>query len=347
MGWDAGIGNATKLHYLVYYPIKAANPTLVSDLLIQARVKAAEAIRSALTLRSKGRRVRVPTSQICPPRYNLHTYKVDWESQTVRLSTTAGRMTIRFDIPPYSARYAGFPVDTADLVERDGAWWLHTVVTMPAPVVAPIDEVVGVDLGLAQPAVTSGNLFLGKKAWRATEGRCFKLRRALQAKESKSAKRHLRRMRNKQARFRRDCDHVLSKQIVQSAPPGSTIVLENLTGIRGRAKSRRKTESKRRIHGWSFAQLKNFVMYKAEERGCTVALVDPRHTSQACSRCGHTARNNRRSRAVFVCRVCGFGLHADLNASRNIAAKYRVSLAICVTGGPSSTGLSFQPERSG
>jgi transposase len=32
--------------------------------------------------------------------------------------------------------------------------------------------------------------------------------------------------------------------------------------------------------------------------------------------------------------VCGFELHADLNASRNIAAKYRASLGRAETGEP-------------
>jgi putative transposase len=41
LGWDANVSNATKLHYLAYYPVKAAHPTLVSDLINQARVKGA------------------------------------------------------------------------------------------------------------------------------------------------------------------------------------------------------------------------------------------------------------------------------------------------------------------
>src|SRR2546422_6986207 len=51
IGWQADVSNATKLHYLAYYPVKAAHPTLVSDLINQARVKAAEALRSAFALR--------------------------------------------------------------------------------------------------------------------------------------------------------------------------------------------------------------------------------------------------------------------------------------------------------
>jgi len=122
------------------------------------------------------------------------------------------------------------------------------------------------------------------------------------------------------------------EQIVKSAYSGATIVLENLTDIRKRSKIRKKTKTSRRVHSWSFAQIKVFVAYKAEGRGCTVAGVDPRHTSQACSCCGHVARNNRRSRGRFVCRVCGFELHADLNAARNIAAKYHASGGISPAG---------------
>jgi putative transposase len=333
IGWDVRVSNATKLHYLAYYPVKMDHPTLVSDLINQARVKAAEALRSAFALQEQARKVTMPQSDACPPRYNVHTYRVDWESQTVRMSTTGGRQTIRFAVPDYNAHYAGYPVDTADLINRDGVWWLHVVVSVPAPDVEPTDEIVGVDLGIAQPAVTSNHRFLGKRAWKAIEGRLFYLKRKLQRTGSKSAKRHLRKVRGKQARFRRDCDHVLSKQIVQSAQPGATIVLENLTDIRKRSKIRKQTKTSRRVHSWSFAQIKSFVAYKAEGRGCTVVAVDPRHTSQTCSCCGHQARNNRRSRGRFMCRVCGFELHADLNAARNIAAKYHASVARRDAGG--------------
>ena len=350
VGWEQRITNGVELHHATYYPTKAAYPALVSDLLVQARVKATEAVKSAFALQKAGRTVGMPQADSCPPRYNVHTYKVDWERQTVRLSTTGGRQTIRFGVPDYCAHYAGYPVDTADLINQDGVWWLHVVVTVPSPAVELTDEVVGVDLGLAQPAVTSNNQFLGKRDWKDIEGRRFYLKRQLQRKGTKSAKRHLRKVRGKQARFRRDCDHVLSKQIVQSAQPGATIVLENLKDIRKRSKIRKRTKTSRRVHSWSFAQVKGFVAYKAEGRGCTVAGVDPRHTSQACSCCGHIARNNRRSRGRFVCRKCGFELHADLNAARNIAAKYHASVAIGDTGGlpvnqpivPTSTPLALE-----
>lgn len=319
-GYAAKEKNGVKLHHALYYPQKAAYPDLVSDHHIQARMKATEAVKSALSLAKKGGKVSAPHSASCPPRYNVHTFKVIWEMGIVILSTTGGRQRIPFTVPAYANKYRGAKTCTADLINRDGTWWLHIVVDIPTPEIAPTDDVIGVDLGIAQPAVTSNNHFLGKKQWRDVEAKRFRLRRALQKSGSKSAKRHLRKIGRKQQRFRRDCDHVLSKQIVAVTPPGATIAVENLTNIRARVKTRHGKQA-RRIHGWSFDQCRSFLTYKAEEQGSTVAGVDPRHTSQTCHVCGHVARTNRRSRSLFCCRSCGYTAHADYVASVNIAAK--------------------------
>jgi transposase len=118
--------------------------------------------------------------------------------------------------------------------------------------------------------------------------------------------------------------------------------MENLTNLRARVKARQGRQA-RRIHGWSFAQLRSFVAYKAESRGCTVVGVDPRHTSQACSRCGHIARNNRRSRSRFCCRRCGYAAHADFNAAVNIAAKYRAGIGLSLASGQ-TVNLPIVPD---
>ena len=179
LGWQHGISNATKLHFLAYYAVRAALPDLNSNLTNTARAKAAEALKSAFTLRLDPKRtVSMPRSLACPPRYNIHTYRMDWESQTVRMSLVGGRQTIRFSVPDYAKKYAGNPVDTADLIERDDCWWLHVVVTLPTPEVQPNEQIIGVDLGINRPAVTSNNQFLGHKRTKAVEGRYFRLTRA-------------------------------------------------------------------------------------------------------------------------------------------------------------------------
>ncbi len=244
---------------------------------------------------------------------------------------------MNFTVPKHATAYLGGNVCSADLCFRQGRYFLHIVVSLPAPVVTPSAEVIGVDLGLNRPAVTSNRHFLGERQWKEQERRIFRLRRKLQKKGSKSAKRHLKKLSGQRFRQRKDHDHVLSKRLVQNATPGGTIVLENLTNIRERV-THRKGEGQRRMHSWSFAQFHAFLAYKAEARGIRVEKIDPRHTSQTCSRCGHQARNNRRSQSLFLCRnpECRYCLNADLNAAYNIRDKHLACLAN--VGTPSLVG---------
>jgi putative transposase len=64
----------------------------------------------------------------------------------------------------------------------------------------------------------------------------------------------------------------------------------------------------------------NVLRAKAESAGRVIVEVDPRHTSQRCSRvsCGHVAKGNRATQAVFRCVKCGHEAHADVNAAINI-----------------------------
>ena len=57
---------------------------------------------------------------------------------------------------------------------------------------------------------------------------------------------------------------------------------------------------------------------KAESAGRQVIEVNPAYTSQRCSACGHVARENRMTQAVFKCVRCGHRAHADVNAAVNI-----------------------------
>ena len=353
-GFTMACSNGVELHKRTYYPLRAQYPDLPAQLVCAARVKATEAVKSALTWKVKKEQaypkkvekakkqgkpipffkpVRCPHSELACIRYDQRSYWVKWDKMTCSLATVDGRIELPFTVPAHLVQYVGYHVCSADLCFRKGRYTLHIVVSIPEPAIAPTMTVVGVDLGLNRPAVTSARQFLGEKQWKEQERRTFRLKRKLQAKGTRSAKRHLKKLSGKQFRRRRDHDHVLSKRIVQNTPPGATIVLENLKNIRdtskmGRGKKEsKKRDNKRRLHSWSFAQLYSFVEYKAQARGVRVVKIDPRHTSQTCSKCGYQARNNRCSQSVFHCRSCGYQLNADLNASFNIREKYLTSLA--------------------
>ena len=148
-GWQQHEKNGVRLHHATYCSTKEACPGLVSDLLIQARVKATEALKSAFTWKARHeasyprrvakalkrgkpapqfKPVKCPHSKSCPIRYHVHTSTLNWQRSTVRLSTSAGKQSIPFVVPAYCAKYAGGTVCTADLCYRKGKKRL-TVVT--------------------------------------------------------------------------------------------------------------------------------------------------------------------------------------------------------------------------
>ncbi len=352
-GFTTACSNGVELHKRTYYPLRKHYPDLPAQLVCAARVKATEAVKSALTWKVKKEKaypkkveqakkqgkplpvfkpVRTPVSALAGIRYDQRSYWVKWHMLTCSLATVDGRLEMRFTVPRHAMQYVGAKVCSADLCYRKGRYTLHIVVSISAPTVVSSEEVVGVDLGLNRPAVTSTRQFLGERRWKEQERRTFRLKRQLQAKGSRSAKRHLKKLSGKQFRRRKDHDHVLSKRIIQQTSTGATIALENLKNLRetskiGRGKQNKNVDHKRRLHSWSFAQLYVFVEYKAEACGITVVKVDPRHTSQMCSKCGYQHRYNRRSQSLFHCRSCGYQLNADLNASKNIRDKHLASLA--------------------
>ena len=336
-GWLDRCRNGVELHRRTYHGLRLKHPEMPSQLVISARMKATEALKAAIALERKGKKVSQPQMTRPTVRYDARSMTIDLGAGSVSLATVGGRRRVPFQRHPQADRWLSRStgINSADLVERSSGFWLKLVVTVsPAGTVG--DGTLGADLGINRPVVTSDGFFLGKRRWKEIESRCFRLKRALQAKGTKSARRHLQKVRHRQQRFRLDCDRVLAKQLVTHAVEvgAGTVVLENLTGLRDRTKQR-GSKQRRRHHGWSYNQLRICAEHKGEEFGVSVAVVDPRYTSQRCSRCGHVERGNRVSQARFVCRSCGFEIDADLNAARNIRWKHlHAQVAISDMGGP-------------
>lgn len=133
VGWETGGKNGVRLHRATYSGAKAACRGLVSDLLIQARARAAEALRLAFDRRRKGRAFSCPPATACPPRSNHHTPTIGWAAAKVRLSTVGGCETVPFTTPEHYRKYAGGRTPTGDLVGREGKRFPHVSVELPDP----------------------------------------------------------------------------------------------------------------------------------------------------------------------------------------------------------------------
>ncbi|MGL4521923.1 MAG: RNA-guided endonuclease TnpB family protein, partial [Bacilli bacterium] len=70
----------------------------------------------------------------------------------------------------------------------------------------------------------------------------------------------------------------------------------------------------------SWAEFRTMMAYKSEWYGKKLVLVNPKHTSQKCSTCGHIDKENRVSQSNFACTSCKYKENADVNAAKNIEA---------------------------
>jgi transposase len=221
-------------------------------------------------------------------------------------------------------------------MDRAGRWHIAFAV-IPAPVPAPGNaQTVGIDRGVAVSAALSTGELLHAPALTARERtRLRRLQRSLARAKRGSNRRG--RVRHAIARLRaRETDR--RKDWAEKASTGiarrfDVIRVEDLqiTNMPRSAKGTRENPGRnvrakaglnRGILGSGWGLLVRRLEDKAPGR---VEKIRPAFTSQRCSACGHVDAKSRESQARFVCTACGFALHADVNAARNIAAGHAVT----------------------
>jgi IS605 OrfB family transposase len=178
---------------------------------------------------------------------------------------------------------------------------------------------------LPSQLVISARVKATDEAVKSVRRRVKHVRCLLQSKGTRSAKRHLKKIRQKQSRFVKNTNHVVAKSLVCTASQSrKALALEDLSGIRDRADTVSR-DVRWLLGNWAFLQLRQFIRYKAEAVGVPVVLVDPRNTSRTCSACGYCAQENRKNQSLFHCQECGLTLNADYNAAWNVKARASLS----------------------
>lgn len=258
----------------------------------------------------------------------LHTYRtrgaIAYDSRiysirdnTVSLWTLNGRISI-----PLQTRYSLSSAQEADLYydRTKNRFYLNIPIEVPEEPPYEAESYLGVDLGIVNIAATSDGVQVPGTDCERVRQWYQNRRRILQGVGTRSAKRRLKKLSNGESRFKKNVNHIISKNLVTVAKGTSRgIALEDLTGIRERTTVRR---SQRDRHSkWAFTQLRTFIGYKAAIAGVPVVPVDPAYTSQGCSVCGYVDPKNRKTRNQFCCLSCGHAEAADVNAAKNIALR--------------------------
>ncbi len=318
VAWNERITNKNKLHHIVYGPTRVTYG-LGAQLACCARDKAAEAVRATRANGSDTCPTFRPASSI---RYDARTYRL-LSMDRVSLKTLTGRIVGQLVLGEYqrcSLYDTSWKIGGAELVQRDGQFYLHITQTKASPAPDEPTGLLGVDVGIVNLAADSdGETYSGAQV-QAVRKRRHKQRQELQQANTRRARWRLRKNARREARFQRDVNHSISKKLVAKARTArKALALEDLTKIRERVTVRRA--QRRARHSWAFRQLRSFIAYKAAQAGVQVVAVDPRNTSRTCAVCGHCEKANRVDQAHFRCLQCGHTAAADTNAAVNIASR--------------------------
>ena len=248
------------------------------------------------------------------------------DGQVLSINTLGKRTKCTFEGEHFAGYLnVSYQLGTAKLVELKGRWYLHI------PVIKAVEDfqkecvrhVVGIDRGLRFLAVSydeqgKTKFVSGKKI--ATKRHKFQeVRKQLQAKGIKSAKRKLKAISGRENRWMSDVNHQISKTLVQKYGKDTLFVLEDLAGVSFEESNLSRTAKQNYdLRSWSFYQLEQFLTYKAHENRSEVLKVSAKYTSQRCPKCGIIRKANRdHHKHLYSCQ-CGYKSNDDRIGAMNI-----------------------------
>src|SRR6266704_3613839 len=213
---------------------------------------------------------------------------------------------------------------SVQLNKREDGWWLtlsYDEVVMVQT--EPDAQVVGIDVGVANFLTTStGNhygTFHGKlrerqKRDREKRRRKAKLRVCLKKKgieklpstSSRTGQRLIRHVKQEINRSVNECF---------KTHPDVQFAYEHLSVATMKHRARAMNAYMRASN---LARIPKQVEWKATKEGIQATRVKSAYSSQECSVCHYVHEKNRPGQQTFCCQVCGFKIHADINAAINV-----------------------------
>lgn len=236
--------------------------------------------------------------------------------------------------------------------QENGFWWCICMCEVPdAEIVkdADVSDVVGIDLGLKEFAITcDGEVFDTPKFYRKKQKKLARAQRAHSRKKKGSKNREkaikrLNRIHYKIKCQRHDFTHKISTQITKEY---LFVAMEDLN-IAGMKKNRSLAKA---ISDQGWAMFVNQVEYKTKRNGGSLVKIDRfAPSSKTCSTCDHVQPMPLSVR-TYECSACGSSIDRDINAAINIkrwgideinrAGTVRIHACGDITDGETSSDVS-------
>ena len=213
-------------------------------------------------------------------------------------------------------------------IKREGRKWFALISVRVEDATAHVnDNSMGIDMGTTHLATLSnGKQIVNARTNRRLAPKVAKAQRALaRAKRGSKRRQHVKarllRLKQHEASCRATHLHQQSAELTRNY---AVIVIEDLK-IRNMTRSARgtveapgsnvaqKTGLNRSIGDAAWGRFAELLTYKAARAGGSVVRVDPRNTSNECSRC-HAITPSRIG-DLFSCRRCGLTMDRDHNAA--------------------------------
>ena len=254
--------------------------------------------------------------------------------------------------------------------------WTHRTlmfVNMPLPLPRTGNDIIGLDRGCVHTLISSDGTFMDMpkpskaelKRLRYLQRRMSRQDRVNEARGGRTAKfaskrrrRTLSEFNTLQGRIVRRRNDWIEKTTTSLAKANILIAMEDLDvqamtkrpkprpdpdkpGQYLRNGAKAKAGLNRSILGSNWSRLCKRLKDKMDANGGRLVIVPAAYTSQTCHQCGHVAKENRDSQAVFHCVECGYEANADINAAMNI-----LSRALDKTGGGTASDVEDPRWRS-
>ena len=228
------------------------------------------------------------------------------------------------------------------ITNRGGGWYASIQVEQVIAIARhPSDSEIGIDAGVKCFAAFSDRTMIqGVHSFRKHEAALAMEQRKLARKKRgsnnwKKQRGEIAKLHHTISNVRSDYLHKLSTEISKNH---AKVYVEGLQ-IRNMSASARgsieepgsnikaKAGLNKSILDQGWFEFRRQLDYKLFWKGGLLVEVNPRHTSQRCSRCGYTAKENRASQALFRCQACGYKENADVNAAKNILTVGQTGMA--------------------